>query len=429
MQGGNPGTVHKLPAVVAFGGWYLFALAGPFSTTLADLGLVLVLLASVWVAASIWRDARDEPVFWMTLALLAYLVIHMSLFMPEYPEQMARQNPNWSHWFRVGGLWSIALGWWLFRFPSHFAPLITALVVGLLIGVVVEVDVERIASHGFADRSAWGYQPNYLGLASGAAFLALLSWALYGIHERRSPAVWIGIGLVLATLVALVLVSESRRAWLLLPLGLVALILFGLMFGNRDISLRRLLLGTALIAGTAALVIVVFREMIVERLGIEWEAIALLLTLEWGEVAGSRGVGARVAMWLAAAEAVAVEPWFGWGSGAGARVLRSDEFTDLVDHGHFHSLYVEILVSFGLIGFALFGITLLLILRASWRAARTGAISLPLAAGLAAVTVFVLAVMVISVRIGQTEGRALLTTLMAFHAYAMFRLSQWRASR
>ncbi len=416
--------MERWAVAVALTGWYLFALTGPYSTTLADLGLLLALVGSLMVARSFWNDVRREPVFWAILILLGYLAIHSAFFMNAHPEQAVHQNPRWSHWFRVGGLWALLLGWWLYRCPRHVAPLLGVLVAGLLVGIPLEVRLDRILDGQIWDRYNWGYHPNYLGMASGAAILVVLAWLGFQQRGRRPALEWGLALLILALLFFLLLASGARRAWLFLPLGLGALALFALLREGAGNNRARIGLGLLVGAGVLGGLLLLSQDLVAQRMGSQWETLRLVLSLDLQASAEAGGsVGSRIAMWLAGLQAIIAEPWFGWGAGAGVRVLQTDDFTDLVGHGHFHSLYMEIAVSFGLVGLLLFIAAIGLILRQSFRAIRAGVVSPALVAGLLATTVYMLVFLAVSVRIGQTEGRALITAFLAFHAYAMFRLN------
>ncbi len=415
--------------VVALTGWYLFALTGPFSTTGVDFALLLILVGSLPMLPRIWNDLRREPVFWAAVALTAYLAVQITIKVGAHPELDEMRNPHWSHWFRVAGLWSLLLGWWLYRCPRHVGPLLVTMVAGLLLGIFADGNLERIFSGELWHRHVWGYSPNYLGMVSGMGVLAILAWVALEKHGNLKWWEWCATGPVFLLLALLLYSSASRSAWLAFPLGVLPLLAYAAYSTGRISTWRAIPAAFLLLAGAGTALYLANPGYLAGRMTPIWDVLVMLVSLDLEGAAAARGsLGLRVEMWLAGVQAFLQEPWFGWGPGSGYLVIWPDDFTD-ASFRHFHNLYVEILVSFGLVGALLFLATHFFIYSRSIKAMWHGAISPAMSIGLAGITLFLLAKLFSEIRIGQTEGRALLTAIYAFHAYLMFRYSTMRDER
>ncbi len=421
--------LEAIAAGIALGGIYVFAFSAPWSTSLVEVGLFLIVVGSLPVLPLIWRDLRREPVFWVTLVLVAYLAIHSTVYLHLYPRLDEMKNPNWSHWLRTAGLWSLLLGWWLYRRPNHAKPLVLALILGLFFGVLVKGGYDSVLSGElWAHRRSilvysdyLGYSPNYLGLATGAAILSITAWVVLEQRGVLNGWQWAGTALLLVLLVMMFIGSGSRSAWLALPAGLGVVFLYGLVgYGARD-SLKPVLISTLFTGAILVGLVFVYREFLFVRLEREWDVLFLFLSLDWAAAAEIPApLGYRVAMWMRGMDALLEAPMFGWGAGSGIYQLEGEGF----GFRHFHNIYLELLVSFGFMGAAGFLVVHGLIYARTLAAYRSSAISRAMFVGLGAVTLFLLIKLSFEIRIGHSEGRALITSLYAFHAYAMYRFRE-----
>jgi O-antigen ligase len=178
---------------------------------------------------------------------------------------------------------------------------------------------------------------------------------------------------------------------------------------------------------TALLIVPLFAfdsgDTLIKRIQMEWDSISSVASGDLqSAVDNSDSVGLRIDMWIAGAKAFLEKPLIGWGPGSGTLVLRG-EFTNL-KFGHFHNLYIEILVSFGVLGSLLAGYVGYHYIKPVIAAYRLGRMPDALAAGILVVLVQSAATLLFTIRIGQTEGRAALTLLAAYCVYALFLVSR-----
>lgn len=408
---------HKA-AMVALAGIYMFAFAGPWSTTLVDFGIVMMLAGSLFSLSAIWADIRRERIFWLVMVFFMYVIAHTAIHLHLYPDLDGMKNPHWNHWLRSGGIWSLLLGWWLYRNPDHVKPLLLTLLAGLILGTFYQGDHRSLLASDIWSRWVWGYSPNYLGMASGFALLILASWLAHGRRGSLSLWEWAAASALLLILSIMFLSSGSRSAWVAFPFGFAVIVAYALLDSSRRVSVKPLLVVIGLMFLSVLTIIVFQPEFLLAQLLPDSEAVSKFLALEWAEAARVQSsFGHRLAIWFIGFEAFLQRPLFGWGAGSGGLIVYSDE----LPYRHFHSIYIEVLVSFGLIGAFLLGWLHVLLYARVIAAARSGSISRPMFIALASVTVFFLMKMTNEIRIGQSEGRALITTLYAFYAYAMFR--------
>lgn len=420
----NSQVVFVLASKAALFGWYLFVFFSPFSTAGSNLSLSLILIASVMVLPSFWQNARNEPVFWLALGLTAYILLRSLLALQTNPQINEAQNPHWTHLLRVTGLLALLLGWWLYRYPRHLPTILATALAGLIIGAIYNGSWEQIQKTGFSWRYVWGYPPGYLGMVSGAAMFGLLSWLLLPTRPVKSLKAWL-IGAPLLIITAFFLyTSQSRSAWVALPIGLLALT-GGLLKHSPPWRRAWPTIMTLLIALTLIIGFVFIFDggrILVSRFSQEWATITTILSGDLKSAAATvDSTGLRLEMWLIGLNAFVEKPLFGWGPSAGIIVL-NDKFTGL-QFTHFHNLYLEFLVSLGIVGFGLTAITILFFLRAARQADQQKSLPPALSTGLIAATSFIAVMLLFEIRVGQTEGRAALTLITALYGMAAFQVT------
>jgi hypothetical protein len=159
LQGGSLRSAWSAP--IALTGLYCFALMAPHSPPGTNLGILLVLIASVREAPRLWQDLRSMTLFWGVLALTLFIVVRSVFALMEAPELNKMINPHWSHYLRVTGLIALLMGWWLYCFPRHVVPLLIAAACGLVVGLLYQGNWDQILNANLSSRYVWGYSPNY----------------------------------------------------------------------------------------------------------------------------------------------------------------------------------------------------------------------------------------------------------------------------
>lgn len=425
--------LHRMPRLagaIALAGCYIFAFFSPFSPTGHYLGMALVLMATLIAFPAFWNDTRRQPLFWLVLALAAYVGARSSFAFQEFPQLSELRNPKWTDFLQVLPIFALLLGWWFYRKPRHLAPIVATAILGTLVGIAYAGDWDRLlagpANRPEAWRFAFGYNPNYLGLVASAGFIVSLIWLLNPFATKWR---WLLVPPVLLALSILVFASQSRAAWMGLTLGLLATSLWSILNTEKGISYHKAEMAGMAFIGLLGVVAIVFWidgwAIAANRLLPNWDSVQLVLSGQHPDASNAVLAAAyRVGIWLDGIQAFLARPWLGWGPGA-AEIIPRTVFTDQ-SFAHFHNIYLEWLIAFGLFGFALAGACVWILAAAAIKATRDGLWSRQIAASLLGVGVATAVALLFSIRIGHTEGRAFLQLLQAFFILGVFRVAASR---
>lgn len=402
-------------AFLALAGWYVLVIFAPYSTTGAGVGYILLLVASFVFMSKIVFDFWKHPVFWVSLLLGAYILFRSLLAINLSPEIDEMQNPHWSHFLEVMFPGFLLMGWWLARHPHHLFRILVFAVIGLIVGVIYQVGPQVWNGLALTSRYSFGYSPNYLGMVSGVGLVVVLVYIAN--TARINPTNLLLSFILIAVFGVTLLVSQSRSAWL--AFVVFSCVFFGHVFlVSRDKSHFKFML-IFFVLPSVVLALVYFLgliPLIVSRLEDERHTLSLLMHGDWREAAQEgRSIGTRLQLWFVGIQAVLEKPLLGWGGGAGQMLLSGS------GHRHFHNFYIEFLVGYGIIGFSLFLICFVLLVREVMLAGREGVISRVMMLSLLYVALFISVALCFTLRIGQTEGRALLLMVMACYAFVLFR--------
>jgi O-antigen ligase len=114
-------------------------------------------------------------------------------------------------------------------------------------------------------------------------------------------------------------------------------------------------------------------DTIKKRLSQEHDTFAATLSLDLTNVPRS-SFGARIHLGMYGYELVKERPILGWGPGSKATYFIADlkDNHTVKGYDHLHNTYLEVLVRIGIVGAALLGLTVWLVLRSLWRGHRSG---------------------------------------------------------
>lgn len=158
--------------------------------------------------------------------------------------------------------------------------------------------------------------------------------------------------LALAGLTWLLVVSQSRQAWLALLLAIVILPIF-LSFHSqrcRGKSLVGIYLTIALLVGLFST-----SSIIEKRVDKENSVLSTIISGDWQHIPMS-SIGIRFNSWIEASHWIGEHPILGNSAAAIKQVIQqSDKFTPELkaEFGHLHNFHIETLVSYGLVGLVL----------------------------------------------------------------------------
>lgn len=352
---------RALVLIFAFCAWNL---TGPAHVSLG----LLLLLFLMDLPSHAGRMAGDSAVQLLiaVLVLTSLLAWRATGLLPDIAAE------QW------GGIWDwvapftfVFLAWWIRGDTRliHWVLILSA--VGLLVGMAHKTDWSRIGELLSSSRYWFGFTTLGLGFIVSVILvgLAIFRSAIVGMRvgERSRPllgwSIWVmALGLVLALLLEL----ESRGAML----GLVLVVLgYG---GYRLVRARRLMTRrSTLLAGLAGLVIVgALVWSMVGRVAIDLAQVSDSRSMQ--ELSYRSSTGTRINLYRIGLLLFAQRPILGWGPGtSGTEYLVPAEVIPLSDYhrenaatwSHLHSVPIEILVRFGLVGMLMAAVTILVMAR------------------------------------------------------------------
>lgn len=359
-------------------GLYAMALGAWLSPPLSMAGQLMMLVGLIRLHPSWVRLANDRLVQ-MTTVFTAYVLLRT----------LVAGVGDTAHWVDHAeqGLDLIRLGFgalllpafWMARDRTRLARVALLAVCGFVFGVLTHEDIRRGAELLY-DRPGFGMPVNAFGLYCAIALLGLVVCAARILKNGNRPlsfaargAVW---GAAVVGMVAGLVVSQSRSAWLGLSVGfpLAALLAWRLhRVGIRRKAVQRpqvILWGLVLLI--VLVIVVLGRDQIGRRMTAEIQTIQAFLTRTENDSYDS--VSSRLYIWQLAVDSLRAKPFFGWGP-AGPQILLDQQTSIQVrgsDLRDFHNSYLEILVQLGLTGGLLWAGFLWLLLSALAAARREG---------------------------------------------------------
>jgi hypothetical protein len=209
--------LSKISTGLGLSGLYLFALGAWMSTSMANVGLGLMLIAFMLqlpAFPSVWRDG----LFIVSLVFAVYLVSRTVLAISELPDTRAVQIRHAWDLFRLGFMTTVVVAFWLSKYPHRVFDLLGLALAGFLIRIVVEVEASQMLGFLAGERAEVGMSPNAFGLycavsVLGLALLARRFWV--GRQNRAFLILRVLTWLASMIIVAQGLIfSQSRGAWL-----------------------------------------------------------------------------------------------------------------------------------------------------------------------------------------------------------------------
>lgn len=318
-----------------------------------------------------WLQLRRQPLFWLAVALTAYILVHTPLAVREFPVLAQNTFPDWTDLLAISGLLSVIAGYWLARHLHLYPRLLAVTAVGIAIGLAMGIEWQNLWDRGLGVRRDWGYVPEQVGLLSAMGFLGCVVLFLRWLADRQQPRnsrVLRALPWFLAALAfAIVLYgTQTRATWI--AAAVLALLYIGwhlLVSLRQRQGLRSGIAALCVLAiGLAALVQLDGGERLERRLGGGPDTVAALVMLDReGVYRSNPSLGVRLNMWTEAMRAFTQRPVLGWG--IGAKVVTDSQAQ--LDVGwrqpQYHNLYLEFLLGLGLAGFLLFTAICALLIR------------------------------------------------------------------
>ena len=197
--------------VFAFCAWSL--------TAPANLALALLVLLFLWDLPSGWPRLRRDPAFWLLVGVVlvtALLAVRASLLFPDTAGDQWHGVSAWTSPFLFA-----VVAWWVRAEPEQVWDLLIAAPLGLALGVLRKSDWSLLPQVLGGMRYHFGYAA--LGLAFLVSVLLVGLWVfrarILATRVRGRPRPWLGWTLWiggLAFALAILVVTQSRGAALML---------------------------------------------------------------------------------------------------------------------------------------------------------------------------------------------------------------------
>ncbi|RDB41847.1 O-antigen ligase family protein [Halomonas sp. DQ26W] len=320
------------------------------------------------------QGVRNSGPLWLLLAVVVVQLISWSTGYFHHPEWLS-DNPRLDRlgkWFLF-----IGLAWWIGG-STRTTLLIWSLgLAGLIVAVFWPEGSLEQWQRGLqggraefairnAQHDAMLFGVGLLGLVcfagrcwrggSALAWGRRLSWSLalivciVGIVITQTRAVWLAVLVVLPLIAALVWWrGRSTSRWSRWGLAIVALVV---------------------LAGAAVL-----HEPVTNRLASEERIIVQAMEGDWKSIPYS-SIGNRLLTWRASVDWIVERPLVGWGEKGRSLVIEHTEWLPdrtRDNYGHLHNSFLEILVSYGLLGLSVVMALIAWIGVGAWKAWRAGA--------------------------------------------------------
>lgn len=335
--------------------------------------LALMLLAFFISASKAPRSAQRDPVWLFILAAFAisiFIYLWSNIFFPAYAEPY----PSTDKLLNLCLFFPVA--WWLGGQQKNVFALLAVALIGFAIELLLHgswTEFLRGVSGARVDFEMRNAQHTAIFFS-----IAFLGWIVFvkriivaeeGKIKALRILLWLAVMIVLGTGC---IITQTRIAWIGVVIALLTVAVIVLMVGR--FSPKQIIVGSIVSLAIVTSLSIPLSKTISARLGVEQDVIEQLLKGEVESLPYS-SIGIRVHTWVEAWQWIKQRPITGWGYAVRGKVI--DESNTLPDwlikqFGHFHNSYIEIWLSYGLIGLAFVTSLVLMVARNVWRTWRSG---------------------------------------------------------
>ena len=329
----------------------LLFLLGLRSTTAFAWALVLVVLALLLAGEELWRTLSREPLLWLALALFLAVFLRGAIDLALASEHGRETDARtvWHH-ARYGPLVPLLFGFWLAAYWHLRYWVLAALAINLVVYCVYRWDA-LLARWPGGDGRATHAAFNEGGVVAVA--LVFLGAALM-LGSSQGKLAWLRRGAgaaVLTASLAVLLLAQSRGAWLALLVGLIALAWLAsrVLRMPQSRSRRRALVGGTVTACLLlALFVAAFWDVIAARVAGDLDTVVILLSgqLAQEEIPGG-SFGARFRMLVQGLVDIREQPLLGVGPASVQDMLHEAWGRDWRGTGDYHNTWLTLAVAMG----------------------------------------------------------------------------------
>jgi len=373
-------------------GLYALLLFYQLNATVSYVGLDLMILVFILQTGRWLPILRGDPVVRVYLLLVLFVAGYARWAAHEFPETSAAQwmaVSNCMHWLAF-----IPVAWIVRAEKKHLNLMLLLLAAGVLARILIHVEWSQLGSIFRWPRLGFGLTETVFAPLAGITALGVLLLAPRLMGDTWRGVLLVGLGLIglLIFLEALVL-SQTRGVWLaaavVYPVSLA--VRYRDWLRRRAFQSTKSLLWLALALALVGVFIQQNSGFLINRIQAEHveaePGTARIAIVGDKEVKLATSIGYRVIMLRIGWQRWLERPWLGWGPGSSEWLLQQAGNPLLnqdvpMQNGkafslhlpHLHSVYLEVLVRFGVLGAVLFFALPVLLLRGVWKAYSAGAI-------------------------------------------------------
>ena len=318
----------------------------------------ILILTGFWAVYRYGNGIGRSRVFWFLWLAVVLQVATWILAQSSHPE-FAEPVPSLD---RLAKLFIfILLAWWLAGSTRNTLCFWSVASLGVLLSPWLSGDGFREILQGlqgaridFDLRNA-----QHTSLFFGSVLIGLLAFHRRALMAPRfRTALRIGWLLAVALSAIVVFITQTRGAWLALLIALLVASAGATLHFRKRLAQhwKWLLAALAFLALATALLTPLAADIVTNRVGYESEVVEMLLNGEVENLPYS-SIGIRIHTWRAGWEFFLQHPVLGWGGNGRTLVIAHTPWLpDSVkrEFGHLHNSYLELLVSYGVMGLALY---------------------------------------------------------------------------
>ncbi|HHS83727.1 MAG TPA: O-antigen ligase domain-containing protein [Gammaproteobacteria bacterium] len=369
--------------IVGLSGLYLFSFTAVLGIAGANIGLLLMLIAMLPQLPEVWRRYRSSRVVLCILLGVVYIIASAAAAAYFLPETLSHQ---WDQVLRWGDLSLILLvAWWLKDDPKRFYISFVLFAAGAFVRIFTFMPWDSIWDVLDGSYRPWGFGlwhisfSSYLVVILLGLFLFARRWILSVTSRWGRLLVFLLLLFSLLICIEAILISKSRGTWLAALLVLpVVLLLYSrtLLRSKSGLSMVRIAAAAGVVVVLLGFVFSSQLSGVLERATQEQETYRSLLEDDVSKVPTS-SVGIRIHLWHYGVQKWLERPLFGWGTGTEAYLMEKKWESGIYGDNsytppHFHNIYLELLVRFGLFGLLVVASVIWLIYRQVWIRYRAG---------------------------------------------------------
>lgn len=350
-------TLDTVAQRLGLTGLYVFAFGAWLGIALANLGLLLMLIAFLLDWRRLLTAVRISYWPWLTAVSMLALTVAVWDGMPADGDVAVKHVEDAR---RLALLWLFLLvGWWMAGDTRRIATALILASVGFVIGRLTALnDLGGLMILNPGDRPGFGLPTLAFAQYTATLFVALclLGPRIQSLAHGLGPRLLLTIAWMCAIAISLsgLILAEARMVWIatiavLIP-AVATMWLHAQELHSQGVGQKVKGRSIWAVVGLLMLAIIALNsERVSTRISAETEAYAPVLSGDLDE-AGYGAVGLRAHAWRYALELIETRPWFGWGPGATRALMASHEAAPVQALRDFHNTPLEFLVTVGIFG-------------------------------------------------------------------------------